>query len=128
MSVSPPLTAKLADHPSIEDQKLLVGNPPVLDPVRPALQIRDSKQDTSILAGWIILGIGYFTAAIPLLGFAIWIIGFLFCGAAGLLGIIGAAKGKPLAGVFLIIASIASFFLYLVVPFGVMFLMSAGER
>jgi hypothetical protein len=72
-----------------------------------------------------VLGVGYITAAIPVLGFAIWVIGFLFCGAAGLLGIMGAANGKPLSGVILILASIASFFLYLLVPFAVMFVLSA---
>ena len=85
------------------------------------------KKSTAIFAGWILLLLGYLLAAVPLLGFLIYLVGFVFCGAALILGIIGAANGKPLSGVALICASVISFFLYLLVPWIVTAVFSAGE-
>lgn len=74
------------------------------------------QKSTAILAGWIILLIGYILAAIPLLGFSVYIIAFPVCIASGLLGVFAASGGKPLRGVILILSSIVSFFLLLLVP------------
>ena len=75
-----------------------------------------AEKSTAIFAGWLLLLLGYVLAVIPFLGFLIWIIGIIFSGSAVVLGVYGAAKGRPFAGVFLICAAVASFFIYLTVP------------
>ena len=52
--------------------------------------------------------VGLVLACIPLLGFVSWLIGYPLCFAALILGCLGAANGRPLAGVVLILASITA--------------------
>ena len=58
-----------------------------------------------IMAGWFLLLIGVGIAVIPGGGFLVWLIALPLCIAAFALGIAGAAKGKAVAGVMLIMAS-----------------------
>jgi hypothetical protein len=126
----PPPTTKLIDSHRESKPMLISGG---RRPIQPggsygSNQLQKGEKSTAIIAGWVLLFVGYLLAAIPLLGLLIWMIGFLFCGAAGILGIIGAAKGKPIGGVVLICASIASFFLYLAMPFIVVGILAAGQE
>ena len=66
------------------------------------------QKSTAIRAGWILLLVGLVLACIPLLGFVSWLIGYPLCFAALILGCIGAASGRPVAGVVLILASITA--------------------
>lgn len=66
------------------------------------------QKSTAIRAGWILLLVGLFLACIPILGFVSWLIGYPLCFAALILGCLGAANGRPLAGVALIVASITA--------------------
>ncbi len=66
------------------------------------------QKSTAIRAGWTLLLVGLVLACIPLLGFVSWLIGYPLCFAALILGCLGAANGRPLAGVALIVASITA--------------------
>jgi len=61
-----------------------------------------------IAAGWILLLVGVAIAFVPVGGFIVWLLGVPLCFAAFALGILGAAKGKTLAGVLLILASMTA--------------------
>jgi hypothetical protein len=97
---------------------------PTMKPIKPqpiaaaqrvTVQV-NQPHTTAILAGWIILLLGFILALVPGLGLSMLIISVPVCLAAGILGIIGASKGKPLRGVFLIISSILSFGIFMVLP------------
>lgn len=67
-----------------------------------------AQKSTAIRAGWILLLVGVLLACVPLLGFVSWLIGYPLCFAALILGCLGAANGRPGAGVALILASITA--------------------
>jgi type IV secretory pathway TrbD component len=86
-------------------------------PIRPAVTpLAKPEKSTAIFAGWLLLAIGLGVAFIPGLGLSIWLLSIPVCTAAGLLGIIGAAKGRAFAGVFLIIGSMLAFVVFLILP------------
>jgi hypothetical protein len=88
-------------------------------PIKPPenqVQIAQQPKTTAIKAGWLVLLLGLILASIPRIGFLMYLISFPVCISSLLLGIVGAAKGKPIRGVLLIISSIAAFFLFYIIP------------
>jgi hypothetical protein len=73
-------------------------------------------KSTSIFAGWILLLIGVLICLIPVAGLSMMFVSLPICTAAGILGIVGCATGRPFAGVFLIVSSIIAFFVFLILP------------
>jgi hypothetical protein len=109
----PPPTEKLPVNEPGKVKLRSGGIPANLRPVEyhphPAATLPVAVQkSTAIRAGWILLLIGVVLACIPLLGFVSWLIGYPLCFAALILGCLGAANGRPLAGVVLILASITA--------------------
>ena len=110
----PPPTEKLPSSAAPIPGKVrlrLGGIPANVQPVeyRPQAAVAVPVQkSTAIRAGWVLLLVGLVLACIPLLGFVSWLIGYPLCFAALILGCLGAANGRPLAGVVLILASITA--------------------
>jgi hypothetical protein len=86
-----------------------------LKPQQP-VQFAQEPKTTAVLAGWIILIIGFIVALIPAIGLSMIIISIPVCIASLVLGIYGAAKGKPIRGVVLILSSIVAFFVFQIIP------------
>ena len=85
--------------------------------VQPAYKVTVQQPKTSaIMAGWVVLILGFVLALVPGIGLSMIIISIPVCFSGLILGVIGAAKGKPFWGVFLIVSSIAAFFLFQIIP------------
>jgi hypothetical protein len=86
-----------------------------LKPQQP-IQITQKPKTTAVLAGWFVLFLGFILALIPGIGLSMILISIPVCFASLVLGIYGAAKGKPIRGVFLIVSSIVAFFVFQIIP------------
>ena len=86
-----------------------------LKPQQP-VQIPQQPKTTAVFAGWIVLVLGFIVALIPGIGLSMILISIPVCFASLILGIYGAAKGKPIRGVVLIVASIIAFFVFQIIP------------
>jgi hypothetical protein len=75
-----------------------------------------SSKNTAIVAGWLVLVIGCLVGFLPIFGFAMIALALPVCSVAGILGIIGAATGKPGSGISLIFASFVFFVAMLLIP------------
>jgi hypothetical protein len=86
-----------------------------LKPQQP-VQIPQQPKTTAVFAGWIVLILGFILALIPGIGLSMILISIPVCFASLVLGIYGAAKGKPIRGVLLILSSIVAFFVFQIIP------------
>lgn len=97
----------------------------VVRETQPALP---QERCTAIFAGWLLLGIGLIPALIPVLGLIAFSVSVFFCIAAGILGIIGAARSRPVAGVVLFLASFVAAFVYVSLPVAIPAIWAALTR
>jgi hypothetical protein len=107
----PPPTEKLPVNVPGKVKLRSGGVPANLRPVEYRPQVSAAlpvQKSTAIRAGWILLLVGLSLACIPLFGYLSWVIGYPLCFAALILGCLGAATGRPAAGVALILASITA--------------------
>jgi len=77
---------------------------------------KEKNRTTSIVAGWMILFVGFALCFVPVAGFAMTVAAIPVCAAAGVLGIVGAATGSPIGGVFLFFASLSACLVMVVFP------------
>jgi hypothetical protein len=82
----------------------------------PSMQAAQSPKITAVLAGWIVLVFGLVVSLIPLVGLSMIFISIPVCFASLVLGIVGAATGRPVGGVVLIVSSILAFFVFQIIP------------
>jgi hypothetical protein len=60
--------------------------------------------------------LGFILACVPGIGLSMILIAIPFCFASFILGVVGAATGRPLGGILLIIGSVVSFGLFQLIP------------
>jgi hypothetical protein len=84
---------------------LLTAAAPLTRPIGIAAAPR-RPGSAAVRGGWAVILVGLLIAAIPALGFIMWIIGIAFCLAAFALAIIGIAAGQTIRGGILLVASL----------------------
>ena len=100
-----PTPPKTAPRPIAAQQRPLV-----------VIQHAPERKSRAISSGWVILILGLLLSMIPGLGFSMYLLAILFAFPGGILGIVGAAHGKPFSGIVLILSSAAAFWIYLAMP------------
>lgn len=83
---------------------------------QPPMQVAQSPRITAVFAGWIVLVLGFIVSLIPVIGLSMIFVSIPVCFASLVLGIVGAATGRPIGGVVLIVSSILAFFVFQIIP------------
>lgn len=91
---------------------------PIAAQQRPLVVIQHApeRKSRAISSGWIILILGLLLSMVPGLGFSMYLLALFFAVPGGILGIVGAAQGKPFSGIILILSAFAAFWIYLAMP------------